>query len=102
MATTRDYKDFVLENLSPIGDISCRQMMGEYLLYYQGTLFGGIYDNRFLIKMTINNKQFNLPEVKPYDNAKNMYLVENLYDIDAMKSIIYETVKDLINGINAT
>ena len=52
MATTKDYRDFVLEELSVIDGITCKPMMGEYLLYLNGTLFGGLYDNRFLGKKT--------------------------------------------------
>ncbi len=44
MATSKEYKDFILEQLSLLDDITCRAMMGEFLLYYQGVLFGGIYD----------------------------------------------------------
>ena len=44
MATTKDYRDFILEQLSLLDNITCKSMMGEYLLYYNGLLFGGIYD----------------------------------------------------------
>lgn len=52
VATTKDFRDFVLEQLQAMDDITCKPMMGEYLLYYKGLLFGGIYDNRVLVKMT--------------------------------------------------
>lgn len=54
MATSKEYKDFVLECLADTGEISCRAMMGEYLLYYNKKLIGGIYDNRVLVKITIS------------------------------------------------
>lgn len=50
MASTKEYRDYVLEQLNLLGDISYKPMMGEYLLYYRGVLFGGIYDDRLLIK----------------------------------------------------
>lgn len=50
MTSTIDYRNFILEQLRDLGNIDCRPMMGEYLLYYKGVLFGGIYDNRLLIK----------------------------------------------------
>ena len=53
MASTKEYRDFILENLSLL-DITCKSMMGEYLLYYDGILFGGIYDDRLLIKKVEN------------------------------------------------
>ncbi len=51
MATTKEYKDFILEQLSLLENITCKSMMGEYLLYYNGVLFGGIYDDRLLVKV---------------------------------------------------
>lgn len=51
MATTKEYKDFILEQLCLLEDITCKQMMGEYLLYYNKILFGGIYDDRLLVKI---------------------------------------------------
>ena len=73
MASTIEYKDFVLEKLQVLDDITCKPMMGEYLLYYKGALFGGIYDNRLLIKIVKNNKKYNMKESIPYQNAKPMY-----------------------------
>ena len=56
MATTIEYKDFILEQISLLEDITCKPMMGEYLLYYKGILFGGIYDDRLLLKINEGNK----------------------------------------------
>lgn len=95
MASTINYRDFILEQLRDIGNIDCRPMMGEYLLYHQGVLFGGIYDNRLLIKKTTNNKQFNLPEEIPYDTAKSMYMIEDIDNRDLLKDIVIETYYDL-------
>ncbi len=50
MATDRHYLDFVLEQLSALEGVSVRPMMGEYVLYYQGTVVGGVYDDRLLLK----------------------------------------------------
>ena len=58
MATTIEYKDFILEQLSLLEDITCKPMMGEYLLYYKGILFGGIYDDRLLLKINEGNKNY--------------------------------------------
>ena len=66
MATSKEYKDFILEQLNLLDAITCKSMMGEYLLYYNGTLFGGIYDNRFLVKKTETNKKYNMEEQIPY------------------------------------
>ena len=56
MATTKDYKDFILEQFNLLDNITCKSMMGEYLLYYNGLLFGGIYDDRLLVKIVNSNR----------------------------------------------
>ena len=96
MASTKSYRDFILEQLSTLDDITCKSMMGEYLLYYKGTLFGGIYDDRFLVKRVDGNKKYNMEEVIPYPNAKPMYLVEDVDNMDTLKEIVLDTYNDLI------
>ena len=95
MATTKEYKNFILEQLNILDDITCKPMMGEYLLYYKNVLFGGIYDDRLLVKITDVNKKYNLEESTPYDGAKNMYLVDDVDNIDKLKDIVIDTY----NGI---
>ena len=95
MATTKDYKDFVLEKLSLLTDIKCRPMMGEYLLYYNKKLFGGIYDDRLLIKKTESNKKYNMQEAIPYDGAKAMYLVNDIDNQESLTNIVIDTYNDL-------
>ena len=97
MATTKEYKDFILEQLSTLNNIICKPMMGEYLLYYNKVLFGGIYDNRLLVKITDNNKKYNMKESIPYDGAKSMYLVSDLDNTELLNSIVLSTYKDLVN-----
>ena len=77
MATTKDYKDYVLDQLSILDSITCKPMMGEYLLYYNNVLFGGIYDDRLLVKKTTSNEKYKLEESIPYTNAKPMYLIDS-------------------------
>lgn len=57
MATTKGYRNFILEQLNLLDNITCKSMMGEYLLYYNGLLFGGIYDDRLLVKIVDSNKK---------------------------------------------
>ena len=94
MATSKDFKDFVLETLGPLGDITCRPMMGEFLLYYRGVLFGGLYDGRLLVKMTTHNKDFGMPEEIPYDGAKLMYMID-VDDAERAREIVVCTYNDL-------
>ena len=91
MATTKDYKEFILDELSLLDNITCKPMMGEYLLYYNGTLFGGIYDDRLLVKIVNNNSKYHMEEVIPYDNAKPMYFVDDVDNKELLKEIILDT-----------
>ena len=95
MATTKDYRDFILEQLSLLDNITCKSMMGEYLLYYNGILFGGIYDDRLLVKTVDSNKKYNMQESIPYDSAKPMYLVDDVDNQELLRSIVLDTCKDL-------
>ena len=95
MASTKEYKDFILEQLNLLDNITCKSMMGEYLLYYNGLLFGGIYDDRLLIKKVESNKKYKMQESHPYEGAKTMYLVEDVDNPNTLKSIILDTYKDL-------
>ena len=95
MGTSKDYKDFILEQLDLLDDITCRAMMGEYLLYYSNVLFGGIYDNRLLVKIVDSNKKYNMQEQIPYESAKPMYLIDDIDNKEKLKEIVVETCKDL-------
>lgn len=55
MSSTKEYRDFILDQLESLKEVTCKPMMGEYLLYYRGVLIGGIYDDRFLVKKTKSN-----------------------------------------------
>lgn len=96
MATSKEYKDYILEQLNFLDDITIKQMMGEYLLYYRGILFGGIYDNRLLVKILESNKKYNMQEAMPYDGAKPMYLVDDVENGEILKKIIIDTYNGLI------
>ena len=82
MASSKEYLDFILEQLSQAEDVSYRAMMGEYILYSRGKVIGGIYDDRFLVK-PVKAAVSLMPEApleKPYQGAKDMLLVENVDD----------------------
>jgi len=95
MASSKEFKDFILEQLRGLENILCKPMMGEFLLYCNGILFGGIYDDRFLIKKTNSNKKYALSEEIPYEKAKPMYLVENVDDVEYLQGLINITCDDL-------
>ena len=95
MASTKEYRDFIIEQLKDLENLSYKSMMGEYLLYLDGLLFGGIYDDRLLVKKVENNKSYKMEEVIPYENAKSMYLVDDVDNQDVLKEIVLNTCEGL-------
>ena len=95
MASTKEFRDFILEQLSEAPNITYRPMMGEFLLYSNNVLFGGIYDDRLLVKIVPENKQYKMAEEIPYDGAKPMYFVEDVDDKEKLAEIVNTTVKGL-------
>ena len=80
MASSKEYLDFVLEQLSGLEEITYRAMMGEYIIYYRGRIIGGIYDDRLLVK-PVKSAVSMMPDAVyelPYDGAKEMLLVDNI------------------------
>jgi len=80
MASSKEYLDFVLEQLSELEEITYRAMMGEYILYYRGKIIGGIYDDRLLVK-PVKSAVSLMPTANyelPYEGAKEMLLVDNV------------------------
>ena len=92
MSSTNQYLEFVLDLLGELDDVAHRKMMGEYVLYYRGKVVGGIYDDRFLLKVTPASERLlpDAPRATPYEGGKEMLLVEiedreTLHDVvDAM------------------
>ncbi len=95
MATDKSFRDYVVGQLIPL-DIVTRPMMGEYLMYLDGIHFGGIYDNRVLLKKTTACEEFALSDAIPYDGAKPMFDVsEYIDDADKFKEFATLTAKSL-------
>ena len=92
MASSKDYLEFIMEQLSALDGITYRAMMGEYIIYCRGRIVGGIYDDRFLVKQTAEAERLmpDAPREKPYDGAKDMLLVENVDDRDFLCGLIEE------------
>ena len=90
MASSKEYLDYVLDQLSDLKDITFRAMMGEYIIYYHGKIVGGIYDNRFLVKQTASSLKL-MPQAShelPYDGAKEMLLVEDIDNKDFLNRLL--------------
>jgi len=95
MASSKDYKNFILDQLNLLDGITTKPMFGEFLLYYKGVYFGGIFDDRFMVKTATTNKKYGLKLSLPYDKAKPLYLVENVEDKDYLKGLVLATVEGL-------
>lgn len=97
MASSKEYLDFILEQLLDLDDVSYRVMMGEYIIYYRGKIVGGIYDNRFLVKPTksavamMSNANMELP----YEGAKEMLLVDDVDNRDYLKDLLKAVYEEL-------
>ena len=90
MASTKEYLDYILEQLSELDEITYRAMMGEYIIYYRGKVVGGIYDDRFLVKPTKAAKEM-MPDTDlelPYDGAKEMILVDNVENKEFLRDLL--------------
>lgn len=87
MASSKDYLIFVLNLLRNLSGITYKKMMGEYLLYKDSILFGGIYDNRFLIKKSEALIKYHLTEAIPYPTSKMMYVIDS-EDPDEVEEIV--------------
>ena len=94
MASSKGYLEYILELLRDIRGITYKKMMGEYILYKDGIIFGGIYDNRFLIKKTKSLENKGLKEQIPYPTGKAMYLVD-VEDSDLINNLIKLIIDDL-------
>ncbi|MBQ7277887.1 MAG: TfoX/Sxy family protein [Clostridia bacterium] len=97
MASSKEYLNFILEQLSELDDVSYRAMMGEYIIYYHGKVIGGIYDDRFLVKPTksavamMPNAEMELP----YDGAKEMLLVDDVENKEFLRELLDEMYEEL-------
>ena len=89
MASNNQYLEFVLDLLGELDDVEHRKMMGEYVLYYRGKVVGGIYDDRFLLKVTPASERLlpDAPRATPYEGAKEMLLVE-AEDRDTLHDVV--------------
>lgn len=97
MASSKEYLDFVLEQLSELDEITHKAMMGEYILYYRGKIVGGIYDDRFLVKPTKSAIAM-MPDASmelPYEEAKEMLLVDDIDNREFLGKLLEAMYEEL-------
>ena len=97
MASSKEYLEYILEQLSNLDDITYRAMMGEYIIYYRDKIIGGIYDDRFLIK-PVKTAMKMMPDADmelPYEGAKEMLLVDDVENREFLKELIEAMYEEL-------
>ena len=97
MSSSKEYLEFILDQLSELDEISYRAMMGEYIIYYRGKIIGGIYDNRLLLK-PVKSATSLMPDAKyelPYESAKEMLLVDDVDNRNFLRSLFVAMYDEL-------
>ena len=94
MASSTEYLEYVLGLLAGVPEVTTRKMMGEYLLYASGKLFGGVYDDRFLVKDTPASRAALPTSEIPYDGASAMMLVD-IEDRDFVANLVISMLSEL-------
>ena len=97
MPSSKEYLNFILDQLSDLTDITYKPMMGEFLIYYRGKLVGGIYDDRLLVK-PVKSAIAYIPQATyslPYEGAKEMILVDNVDDKEYLTGLFEAMYSDL-------
>lgn len=97
MASSKEYLNYILEQLSELEDITYRAMMGEYIIYYRSKIVGGIYDNRFMVKPTRSAIAM-MPDALyelPYEGAKGMLLVDAIDSKEFLRTLFTEMYDEL-------
>lgn len=97
MSSTREYLDFIMDQLSELAEVSYRAMMGEYVIYYRGKVVAGIYDDRFLVKPTPGARKIlpNAPMEIPYPGGKAMIMIEDIENRDLLRTLFDAIYTDL-------
>ena len=97
MASSKEYLEYILEQLSYLDDITYRAMMGEYIIYYRGKIIGGIYDDRFLVK-PVKSAMAMMSDASmelPYEGAKEMILVDDVEDMAFLSELLESMYEEL-------
>lgn len=97
MASSKEYSQFILEQLSDLEDIEYRAMMGEYIIYYRDRIVGGIYDDRLLVKPTKSAVSYmaTVTYELPYEGAKEMLLVEDVDSKEYLAGLFHAMYDEL-------
>ena len=97
MASSKGYLEFVMDQLGALGGVTYRAMMGEFIIYYDGKIVGGVYDDRLLVKITESSRRLmpDAPEEIPYEGGRPMLMVEDVDDREFLCGLIGALADDL-------
>lgn len=78
MATTKEYIEYVCEQISNLGDIQYKKMFGEYMVYVNNKPIITVCDNIAYIKEKEEISEFMKEAEKgfPYNGAKEHYILD--------------------------
>ena len=97
MPSSKEYLDYVMDQLSGLQDVAYKAMMGEYIIYYRGKIVGGIYDDRFLVK-PVKAALTMMPDAEmeiPYEGAKEMILVDDVENRSFLTELLENMYEEL-------
>lgn len=94
MASSKEYKDFIFGSIILFKSIT-KTNDGRVFDLRRWYLFWWSFDDRLLVKITKTNSKYQLQKELPYENAKPMYLVENVDDKDYLQQLVIDTIKGL-------
>lgn len=97
MSSSAGYVEYVLDLLSEVPDITTRKMMGETMLYASGRLFGGVYDDRLLVKATESSEAMlaNAERMLPYEGAKTEMILVDVEDRGKLADLVAAMLPEL-------
>ena len=101
MGTSKEFADYVCDQLMAAGNISCKKMFGEYGVYLDEKIIGLICDNQFFLKKTeagqviIEEHLGTVEEGLPYPGAKPQFLIDSLDDREWLGELLRASYQEL-------
>lgn len=95
--SNKELDRYIKEQLAALEDVRSIPMMGGYIFYYKERIFGGIYENGFMVKITKAGKKY-MPDSNPecpYAGAKPMLPVTILDQASLLCAMVEEMYTEL-------
>lgn len=97
MSNNKELAAYIMDQLAELEGVRNIPMMGGYIFYYNERIFGGIYGNGFLVKITEASRKY-MPDSEPeppYEGAKDMLPVTILDDRELLQKMVREMYPEL-------